>query len=253
VPLLGAAAVCLPCLTIWSVRRTSADGWTYVAISILPFVALSLCQLRWMMYAQILMALTLAELVARCLVRPHDPGYRRRNSIMNAALLGGCFCGLTFSGPLAEMALGSGRTPIPYSRAALQGVCEYLATAPRWQDRPQRILTHIDLGSEVLYRTPHEVIGTCYQRNARGILDTLAILRAPSVAEALALLRGRQVDLILVPRPEKPAPASPAPRAPTFQQRLLQNDVPDWCAPVALPEPVARFYALFEVAGSGAG
>ena len=247
VPLLAAAAVCLPFLALWSVRRPNGDGWTYVGFSILLFIALSLYELRWMIYAQILLALTLAEFVARCLVQPSDPGYQRWNGIVNAGLLGGCFFGLTFSPLLVQTAIGSGLGPSPYSRAALQGVCEYLVTAPRWQDRPHRILTHVDLASEILYRTPHEVIGTCYQRNASGILDTYAIMRAPSFADALTLLRRRNVDLILLPRPERLGPPVASPPSATFQQRLPQGDVPDWCTPVELPEPLPRFYSLFEV------
>ncbi len=247
VPLLGAAAICAPFLAIWSLRRPNGAGWAYIGLSILLFLGVSLYELRWMVYVQILLAVALAEIVAQHLVRPSDPGYRRWNSLTNAGLLGGCFFGLTFAPLVVQTVLGLKRDPAPYSRAALQGVCENLVATPRWQDRPHRVLTHVDLASEILYRTPHEVIGTCYQRNAGGLLDTYAIMNAPSFAEALTLLRRRNIDLILIPRPEKAAAPVAAPASPPFRQRLLEGDIPDWCTPVHLPEPLARFYALFEM------
>ncbi len=210
VPLLGATALAVPFVTLWSVRRRNADGWAYVGFSILLFLALSLYQLRWVMYTEVLLSLALAELRARHLVRPSDPGYTRRNSIRNIAVLGGCCYGLMFSGLLVQTVIGAIPSPAPYSRAALQGICEYLVTTPRWQDRPHRILTHVDLGSEILYRTPHEVIGTPYQRNARGLLDTQAILSAPSFPAALPLLLLPILRILIVHRPV-PARAGDAP------------------------------------------
>jgi hypothetical protein len=244
VPLLGAAAVCLPILAIWSVRRTDAAGWAYVGSSILLFVALSFYQVRWAMYAQILLAPALAEIVARHLVRPSDPGYTRHKAMMNAALIGGCCYALMFSGLLLQCLAGSDAPPEPYSRADLKRVCEYFVTTPRWQDRTCRILTHMDLGSEILYRTPHEVIATPHHRNAGGLLDTHAILTAPSFADALPLLHRRNIDLILIPRPKETIPSS---ASPTLYQTLLTGDAPDGCNPVELPESLGQSYVLFEI------
>jgi hypothetical protein len=152
---------------------------------------------------------------------------------------------------MVESFIGSNPPGPAYSRTALKGVCEYLVATPRWQDRPHRILTHIDLGSEILYRTPHEVIGTPYHRNARGLLDAHAIWTAASCDEARQLLRGRNIDLVLLSRPERPLAPELASCASPFYQTLLEGDPPDWCVPVELPESLPHSYALFEIVAPG--
>jgi hypothetical protein len=247
VPFLGAAAVSLPYL--WRRKRRGADGagWACLSWGILAFLPVSLFQIRWVAYGQVLLSLPLAEAVAGPLRRSVARYAGLRRKLQRASILGGCCSVLMNSGLWVEHAVGANPSPSPYSRIALQGVCQYLAADPRWQASTHRILTHPDLGTEILYRTPHEVIGTSYHRNARGLLDTHAIMTASSFEEALPLLRRRGIDLILIPRPEEAAPGPDAQPASTFRQRLLNEDLPGWCEKVTLPDKLSRSYALFMV------
>jgi len=246
-PLLGATAVCLPFLVAWSVHKPTSAGWAYLGFLILVFVALSLYQIRWAAYAQVLLSLPIAQLIACRLVRPSDPGYTRRAGILNAGIIAACCYALLFAGLPVQYAVGSNSRPEAHSRTALQRICQYLVTTSGGESPRHRILTHMDLGSEILYRTPYEVIGTSYHRNARGLLDANAIMTAASFEEAQRLLCDRAIDLILIPRPPKPGPAPDPASVSTFRGRLLQGDLPCWCAPVELPGEMAASYALFEV------
>jgi len=140
-----------------------------------------------------------------------------------------------------------------YRRISMIPVCEYLNEADKWQERELRILTHIDFGEEILYRTQHEVIGTptatgTSHRNGQGILDTFDIMTAETDEKALELIRKRDIDLILI-CPEYPESQhySRPEQISTFYQRLLEDIIPHWLRKVELPSNLSSSFMLFEI------
>jgi hypothetical protein len=132
-------------------------------------------------------------------------------------------------------------------KVSLIRICEYLDEAEKWQPRSLRILTHIDFGAEILYRTRHEVIGTPYHRNSPGIVDTYEIMTAGTDQEALRLIRKRGIDLLLLcPKSRESVFYSKPEQASTFYQRLLDNTVPGWLRKVELPSDLSSSFLLFE-------
>jgi hypothetical protein len=122
-----------------------------------------------------------------------------------------------------------------------------LEHAKQWQGRQLRIVTHTFWGGELLYRTRHEVVGTPYHRNTAGILDTHRILTAATDAEALALIRARGIDTILLyPGTRDARFYCEGREASTFYQRLCEDSAPPWCRPVELPQELSPAL-LFEV------
>jgi hypothetical protein len=71
------------------------------------------------------------------------------------------------------------------------GAFDGLASIP-----PERIMAPVDLGSHLLWQTPHEVVGAPYHRNAEGVLDTFRFFNAP-LDEAREILRIRGISLIV--------------------------------------------------------
>jgi hypothetical protein len=169
-------------------------------------------------------------------------------ALLKGSLGAACFLLLAFAGiPSA---------PAPASQAAhasagpqevsLLPLCEYLENSELGRGRPLRILTHVYFGSEILYRTRHGVVGTGYHRDTQGILDTRAILTAPSDEDAWRL-RERGINIILLGPDSNEAQLYLQTGASTLYRRLCEGHLPSWCREVALPPGLADSFRLFEV------
>ncbi|MDH5750631.1 MAG: hypothetical protein OEY85_15080 [Rhodospirillales bacterium] len=110
---------------------------------------------------------------------------------------------------------------------------------------PRLIASFIDFGSEILFRTNHEVLAAPYHRNNKGNRDHFSLLRARNAEEALAVVERRKVSLILI------CPSSTKGRVykgdgfRSFYERLAEGEIPSWLRPVKLP--TASGFRLFEV------
>jgi hypothetical protein len=113
---------------------------------------------------------------------------------------------------------------------------------------PQRILTHLDLSAELMYRTPHETVATPYHRNTAGILDDFHVMEARDDAVAQAILRRRGVTLILVcPTLDESQTYYDLGTLGTLYERLVENRPPAWLKPVELPAPLRDDFRLWAV------
>ncbi len=113
---------------------------------------------------------------------------------------------------------------------------------------PKTILAFLDVGPELVYRTPHRSIGSPYHRNGAGIYDGWRALATDDVAEAQRLMQRRQVDWVLLcpSVPERAYFEQPNGSA-SLYDRLLAGDVPAWLTPVPLPAALGSF-RLYAVA-----
>ena len=150
-------------------------------------------------------------------------------------------------GLLADAIFKKGDSEKKHHEISLIRICEYLTEAEKWRERNFRILTHIDFGAEILYRTQHEVIGTPYHRNSPGILDTYDIMTADTDQEALNLIRKRNIDLILLcPQSTESIFYSKPEQISTFYKRLLDDMIPNWLRKVELTSDLSSSFLLFE-------
>ena len=109
-------------------------------------------------------------------------------------------------------------------------------------------MAYIFDGPELLYRTRHEVIGTPYHRNDRGILDTYDFFSAADPATALAIATRRQIDLVLICPTGSERLFHAREGEDVLLDRLSREQAPPWLVPVELPQTVATAYRLFEMA-----
>ena len=113
---------------------------------------------------------------------------------------------------------------------------------------PQIILTHLDLGAELMYRTPHDVVATPYHRNTAGILDDFQVMEAQDDAVAEKIIRRRGVTLILVcPTLDEAKAYYEVGTTGTLYNRLLRNQPPDWLKSVELPPALRDDFQLWAV------
>ena len=120
-------------------------------------------------------------------------------------------------------------------------------------ERPRTIATHLDYGPEILYRTPHRVLGTPYHRNSEGILAGFGILGGTDLAQVRGLIQTRGVDLILVCPLHSwiyGTKSAGVEARLSLHDLLLVGNEPDWLERVPVPEEVAGAFRLFRVTPS---
>jgi len=112
----------------------------------------------------------------------------------------------------------------------------------------QTILTFVNFGPELLYRTPHRVLSTPYHRNMSSVIDTNAIMQAETVNEAQPLLKSREVDLIvLCPKSGERRYYSYTTGEAKFYDNLLAGQLPKWISPLSLPQEVSEHFRLYAI------
>lgn len=133
----------------------------------------------------------------------------------------------------------------------LNGLCRFLNNrygSGNSTGKPRRILTHIHSGPEILYRTPCEVIGTPYHRNAAGILFTYEVMTALTDEAAYALVKKRNINLIILCISSNETEIfTRADGQSALYQRLRQGQVPAWLKGLPLPPELASSFRIFEV------
>lgn len=246
--LLGLAVICYPFLCYLILREKGNNnwkGWIFIALAPVVFVFISFYQMRWSVYAQILLIIPMTELMV--LLRQRGPKTGLLKIVKNLFIVMIFSSGFLLFGLLVDEVFKKGDSEKKYNTVSLIRICDFLTDAEKWQQRSFRILTHIDYGAEILYRTQHEVIGTPYHRNSQGILDTYEIMTADTDHAALSLVRKRSIDVIMLcPKSTESIFYSKPEKKSTFYQRLCDGMIPNWLRKVDLPSDLSSSLLLFE-------
>ncbi|MDP6563321.1 MAG: hypothetical protein QF578_00690 [Alphaproteobacteria bacterium] len=218
--------------------------WALLGLFLTLTFALTLREVRWMGYPQILCLPPCIALLQGLFAR--RPVRKRGLAAARAAAVIAVAAGPLVLGGLLRLAL-----PLPETGKA----CEMPAISAwldsHYAERPQRIVNFIYPGSELLYRTRHSVVATPYHRNTAGMVDTIQLLRASDPAAAQAIVERRRADLILI-CPESPEATNyRRTDPPSLLAQLEAGAPPDWLVPVALPPALAADFRLFQVRRGG--
>ena len=105
----------------------------------------------------------------------------------------------------------------------------------------------IDFGPELLYRTPHAVVGTSFHHAAEGLRDTYNFFRATDDRVARRILAVRGIDLVMIcPAAAEAALYRAAPGdGATLLERIEAGAPPVWLVHVMLPSALASDFLLF--------
>ncbi|MHC4438094.1 MAG: hypothetical protein ACYS3S_12095, partial [Planctomycetota bacterium] len=228
--LISMVILSLPILvyfTLWKRNNEKKDGWIFILFTAIVFFLISLFQIRWSVYTKTLLVIPVTALMVS--LRRVGPKTGFLKTLKNVFVLM-FFCAAPFSlGLLADRIIKSGDSAESRREISMIQLCGYLNEEGQRRERILRILAHVDFGPEILYRTKHEVIGTPYHRNSRGIVDTYDIMTADTDEKALGIIQKRDVDLILLcPKLKEPSAYSKSEQVSTFYQRLCENKVPNW-------------------------
>jgi len=140
------------------------------------------------------------------------------------------------------------------------GSIDKILVAPPYKDRRLRIMNMIDQGTEILFKTPHEVMSAPYHTNVRGNMESYEFFATSDPAKAEKIARRNKIDLVVmcknIPtmylRDEKPK-YTPDPKntqlSPQSDENLALQLVrwspPYWLRKIDVPKNAG--YLIFEV------
>jgi hypothetical protein len=242
---LGAALPCVPFLIYLLYReagRPAWESWACLAVALVVCLPFALLMARFALFSQILLVIVLVELLASVLAQIERISLLVLRVPLWVITLAVFLFGSVAVGPLILEKRGSQ----PGGSCDLKAMATYLSQPQGLGDRPRLLLTEVDYGAELLYRTDHAVVGTPYHRNAQGLLDNQRLFNQPSDQADRALFERRGIDLILQCRAHDRRYAY-ADNEGSFYDGLLAGDHPDWLRPVGLPAELDRQFRLYEV------
>jgi hypothetical protein len=254
--LLGPAVVALPAAA-WLARdgrRAAGEraAWAVVGIVLAAYTVLAVWQARFAMFAELAAIPAYAAVCLRVLGRWGGGGARAVVAVRRAAIVVLFATGWLLAGAALYRLEGP---PVARATCPVTAMARHLGTDPALSLRPRRYMAFLFDGPEILYRSPHSVVGAPYQRNVAGIYATHAFFTdaTPGAAEAHRLARRLELDHVLVcrhggeARHYLAAGAGGGRDGPTLFGRLRDDAPPDWLRAVALPETLSGDFALYTV------
>ena len=236
----GSALVGLPYL-VATVRRREEPlaPRVLLLVGLVVCLGLSLAQLRWVTYAEVLSVPVLGEMLIRVRRRISEadaPPLRR--AVARAVASAGLIAAPLIAG--SALLARPGRSPegVPSGPGGCdpEGIAGLLG-GPDWSARPRTIAAYMDPGPALLYRTRHRVIATPYHRHAQGMRKGHEPMSATDSASARVRAEEWEVDLILLcPGADGVLYPETVGGAPTLYGHLLGGEPPDWLVPVPVGE-----------------
>ncbi|MDD5585851.1 MAG: hypothetical protein PHY92_02705 [Alphaproteobacteria bacterium] len=129
----------------------------------------------------------------------------------------------------------------------------------RFGGKSRVIMNTINEGSEILFRTRHQVLAAPYHTGVSGLLDAVHFFTARSPDDARKIANARRAELVVLCHPlsaiyhskagaktAKNTEDQPPPPGETFAEALVRGEVPLWLKPVKLPRKSP--FLVFEIA-----
>lgn len=129
--------------------------------------------------------------------------------------------------------------------------CRWRALAPVLNDEaftkdgPQMLFTFMHMGPEVLYRTPHRVVGTPYHRNTEGLMDTFTVFTSEDLRESRAILERRGADYLITCVNAGEEGFLLGFDGDTLIRRIHEGHPPGWLVPMPLPEGLEDDFRVY--------
>lgn len=153
--------------------------------------------------------------------------------------------GAVLLGPmLVALGVGASASTAASPRCAWETVAPTLLVLDGKGDQPPSFLTYVHQGPELAWRIRRPVVGSPFQRNHRGVLDTHRVLGATDPEDARRVLVERRINFVVACRSVREATRY---GEGTLLSRLLEGHPPGWLRPRVLP-PAADDFVLYEMA-----
>ncbi|MEM7224886.1 MAG: hypothetical protein AAF495_18040 [Pseudomonadota bacterium] len=246
----GNALIVVPYLLFVLLRertREGWDGWLMVAVGVLICLPVGLAIHRFGHYAALLLVIGLADLLGRCT----DALERVSNLLLRTLFRAGAINAGLFGFVILKAAMNDASAAETSGEEAakscdLMEIVADLGAPDALGAEPTIVLAHPDLGSKIIYFTPHGSVGSPYHRNVAGIRDSLLFLMAEDESEARQIVEQRGVGLVLVCPGDGRKMYGTAERDNLFE-RLMAGSSPAWLAEVELPAERGEGYRIYRV------
>lgn len=222
---------------------------TVLGVSMALFAPLTILQARWGGYMGVAVVIPWALLLTRLLdwrggplfgPAPGTPALRTPLFLLVA------IGHIALSGMVtAVTSAGDESAEDKPQKCQWRKIAPYLNSAQFAGGEPQTLLNYIHTGPEIIYRTPHRVVGTPYHRNTQGLLDTFTVLGGTDLAEARAILRKRGVDFVVLCVDSVEEDMMLAFEGDTVMRRIIENRAPAWLVKSPLPDGLDAYFRLY--------
>jgi len=248
---LGGTVFALPwvCFRIGQTKAPEKRwAWGLLAIGLIVYIPLTIDSIRSCIYTGLFSAILVADLVIatdRYINRTYR-GLKRSVTLASALIF-------LIVGPFS---LGSllvhAQTTEKKRYSESQNSCpiyqftEYLGSNSTDQ-HIHTILTSPNFGPEIMYRTPHYVLGTMHHPNTDGIKAGKKIMESRDNHVALKIIQHRKIDMLLICE-DSGSNGYVEDRSDDsiLFNRVLAGNLPDWLKEVKLPQE-AHPFRLFKV------
>jgi hypothetical protein len=232
--------------------------WLLSFLILFAYAGLTLYQFRWAYYIAVAVAIPWAACYEK--FQESHPSWFDKMLVRVPIKVAALFCWVVCAGVVSKFA-GVGtdsikdpkilklkdrefKEDLPFAK-----LCDWIEEQSQWRDKTLNILCFVNRGTELLYRTHHNVFGTPYHRNAQGIMDEYHIMTSPNDRLAHMIIHRRHVDMIIICRSffDEAAYYNDDNTDHNFHRRLIEGDCPPWLEKVPLPSMLAKSYQIYTI------
>lgn len=212
-------------------RRERSDGSYLLAAAMVVGAALACWQIKFMPYATLLSALSLAIVITRLAAR--SPAMPNVAHVLGMVLLSEAFLFM-----IAEPALEATGWSAKTAKAEHTGIRDCLASKayePLSGLEPGLAVSDVDLGPFLVALTRLDTLAAPYHRIGKAVVQAETIFNGPEdAAERDARALGARYVVVCGGLPLNGSPATK--RVAGLRSALLHGETPSWLEPVALPD-----------------
>lgn len=221
--------------------------WPMTTLLLLVFGILAAMQIRWGLYVGVAAAPALAELTWRIAVKLGAGGARLRFLTAYGMVALSFGIGPIAAGQAISTMETTAKPRMPQANCLIPNISRYLSDPATYGRKPNTILTRINYGPEIMYRTPHRVVATLHHHDLElaGIAALYRIMKAVDMDQARRWLQHSGVGLILICPTGKHPYGTGAGNG--LYERLVSGRLPPWLEAVNLPASVDDGFRLFEL------
>jgi|GEM_PF-3090990 len=237
---------------VWHSFDREKKVWLFIMIVNIFFIVWSALTYRMITYAFLCALIPLSYLLYLPFAYIQNNVDQPYNALVRSFYIIVCCFGLfilpvkMFSSSSQGNLLRDGKFLLQFSR--------YLNEDKFFKEEKRRTLTSMYMGPLILYKTPHEVIGTPSHRNVSGILDTYHVMNALNESDAHVIIQRRGIQVIIIGRPESGIgdyfiqdDKAKNDMGEIFHHQLWKGNVPRWLQIYPVPKSLQGKIKVFLV------
>ncbi|MDR3424233.1 MAG: hypothetical protein P4M13_04020 [Alphaproteobacteria bacterium] len=249
---MGALALCAALAFFWRAKDTDREKWGVIVLLLASSIGLTIFyQYRFLGMESALAVIPLTALLQRGWgwignnLRDRKKAFAEIGLLLAigplpAVLIPALYDSRSFNTGVLLFPVEPGATRCDMARLE-----KILRNPYELGDKPYVILSQMELGPELLFRTDHSVLAAPYHMNVEGNVDAAHFLTTTDPTEAMKIARRRRVDLVVACRAVAGFYLPQKGGAPTFIEALFGESAPKGLE--RFPSAVVKNFVLYRV------